>query len=157
MRNALAQIAKSTVHPADDAAPVTGIVQDDREADKVEQAAEAAAEAAVEILDIPVAKALAVAARISTQDAEQILGSVLEALPEPSEPGTSRARRSRRAGSSGAVVSTGDGGAPRPVEYASVLSFCRTRSPAACSRRSSSRPVTGHAPSAIRSSRRRSG
>jgi ribonuclease E len=106
VRNALAQIAKSTVHPAEDAAPVTGIVQDDREPDKVELAAEAAAEAAVEILDIPVAKASRSQRRISTQDAEQILGSVLEALPEPSEPGSSRGRRSRRAGSSGAVVST---------------------------------------------------
>ncbi|MEO5919798.1 MAG: hypothetical protein ABIQ01_01510, partial [Pseudolysinimonas sp.] len=63
---------------------------------------------AVEILDIPVAKGSRSQRRISTQDAEQILGSVLEALPEPSEPGTGRGRRSRRAGSSGAVVSTGD-------------------------------------------------
>ena len=82
-------------------------MQDDREPDKVEQAAEAAAEAAVEILDIPVAKASRSQRRISTQDAEQILGSVLEALPEPKQPGSGRARRSRRAGSSGAVVSTG--------------------------------------------------
>jgi ribonuclease E len=103
VRNALAQIAKSTVpHPSDDVAPVTGIVQDDRESTKIEQAAEAAAEAAVEILDIPVAKTSRASRRISTQDAEQILGSVLEALPEPSQPGTSRARRSRRAGSAGA-------------------------------------------------------
>jgi ribonuclease E len=106
VRNALAQIAKSTVHPADDAAPVSGIVQDDREGRTIEHTAEAAAEAAVEILDIPVAKSSRSQKRISTQDAEQILGSVLEALPEPTEPGTSRARRSRRAGSSGAVVST---------------------------------------------------
>jgi len=105
VRNALAQIAKSTVpHAADDAAPVTGVVQDDRDSTKVEQAAEAAAEAAVEILDIPVAKVANSRRRISTQDAEQILGSVLEALPEPSQPGNGRARRSRRAGSSGAVV-----------------------------------------------------
>jgi ribonuclease E len=108
VRAALAQIAKSTVpHAADGAAPVTGVVQDDRDS-KVEEAAEAAAEAAAEILDIPVAKASRSQRRISTQDAEQILGSVLEALPEPSQPGASRTRRSRRAGSSGAVVSTGD-------------------------------------------------
>jgi ribonuclease E len=108
VRNALAQIAKSTVpHAAEDTAPVTGVVQDDRES-KVEQAAEAAAEAAVEILEIPVAKSSRSQRRISTQDAEQILGSVLEALPEPGEPGSARTRRSRRAGSSGAVVSTGD-------------------------------------------------
>jgi ribonuclease E len=112
VRNALAQIAKSTVHPVDDAAPVTGVVQDDRDVDKVELAAEAAAEAAVEILDIPVAKVSRAQRRISTQDAEQILGSVLEALPDPTEPGKSRGRRSRRAGSSGAVVSTGDAESP---------------------------------------------
>ncbi len=106
VRNALAQIAKSTVHPVDDAAPVSGIVQDDRGIDRVELAAESAGEAAVEILDIPVAKAARSQRRISTQDAEQILGSVLEALPDPTEPGAGRARRSRRAGSSGAVVST---------------------------------------------------
>ncbi len=108
VRAALAQIAKSTVpHATEDSAPVTGVVQDDRDS-KVEQAAEAAAEAAAEILDIPVTKAPRSQRRISTQDAEQILGSVLEALPEPSQPGASRTRRSRRAGSSGAVVSTGD-------------------------------------------------
>jgi ribonuclease E len=69
-----------------------------------EQAVEAAAEAAVEILDIPVTKASRGQRKISTKDAEQILGSVLEALPEPSQPGTGRSRRSRRAGSAGAVV-----------------------------------------------------
>ncbi len=112
VRNALAQIAKSTVpHATDESAVVTGVVQDDRQSTKVEQAAEAAAEAAAEILDIPVAKTPRSQRRISTQDAEQILGSVLEALPEPSQPGSSRARRSRRAGSSGAVVSTGDASA----------------------------------------------
>jgi ribonuclease E len=99
VRNALAQIAKSTV-PHTDTVPAAI----DAEPGTVEQAAEAAAEAAVEILDIPVKKSARAPRRISTEDAEEILGSVLEALPEPSSPGTGRGRRSRRAGSSGAVV-----------------------------------------------------
>jgi ribonuclease E len=101
VRNALAQIAKSTV-PHTDTASIT--VTQDAEPTQVEQAAGAAAEAAVEILEIPVAKVPRGQRKVSTHDAEQILGSVLEALPEPAQPGTGRARRSRRAGSAGAVV-----------------------------------------------------
>jgi ribonuclease E len=100
VRNALAQIAKSTV-PHTDTASIT---VPEVEPGVAEQAVEAAAEAAVEILDIPVTKAPRGQRKISTKDAEQILGSVLEALPEPSQPGTGRGRRSRRAGSAGAVV-----------------------------------------------------
>jgi ribonuclease E len=102
VRNALAQIAKSTVPHTE------SITVPEPEQTTAERAAEAAAEAAVEILDIPVAKAPRTPRRISTQDAEQILGSVLEALPEPSQPGAGRSRRSRRAGSAGAVVTPGD-------------------------------------------------
>jgi ribonuclease E len=104
VRNALAQIAKSTVPHTDTAS----IPVQDADPTVAEQAAGAAAEAAVEILDIPVAKAPRGSRKISTKDAEEILGSVLEALPEPSQPGTGRGRRSRRAGSSGAVVTPGD-------------------------------------------------
>ena len=108
VRNALAQIAKSTVPHTDhepggsaDAEPKTGIALS-----RVEEAAGAAAEAAVEILDIPVpvVKGSRSSRRISTQDAEQILGSVLGALPEPKQPGQGRVRASRRASSAGAVV-----------------------------------------------------
>jgi ribonuclease E len=66
----------------------------------------AAAESAVAILDIPVQASAAPRQRkVSTKDAEHILESVLEALPEPKQPGQGRGRASRRAGSSGAVVS----------------------------------------------------
>jgi ribonuclease E len=66
----------------------------------------AAAEAAVAILDIPVQSSNRNnQRRISTKDAEHILDSVLDALPEPKQPGQGRSRGSRRAGSSGAVVS----------------------------------------------------
>ncbi|CAN5522593.1 hypothetical protein BH10ACT6_BH10ACT6_01860 [soil metagenome] len=120
VRNALAQIAKSTVPHTESAeqgdpaasAEVTGVVTSTATAEhavaltRAEQAAGAAAEAAVEILDIPVptAKSSRGARRISTQAAEEILGSVLGALPEPKQPGQGRARGSRRASSAGAVV-----------------------------------------------------
>ena len=67
--------------------------------------------AAVAILDIPVTKSTRSARKVTPQDAEQILGSVLEALPEPKQPGQGRSRVSRRAGSAGQVVSApADGG-----------------------------------------------
>ncbi|BDZ50025.1 hypothetical protein GCM10025867_22660 [Frondihabitans sucicola] len=57
-------------------------------------------EATVAILDIPVAKVERAPRRLSTHDAEQILDSVLGALPEPKQPGQGR-NRSRRASSTG--------------------------------------------------------
>jgi ribonuclease E len=112
VRNALAQIAKSTVphlehehaehgHGSSESREVvTGVVSDQHEA------AEPAVPSPVEILDIPVpvVKTPRSSRRISTQDAEQLLGSVLGALPEPKEPGQGRVRASRRASSAGAVV-----------------------------------------------------
>lgn len=62
-------------------------------------------EATVAILDIPVAKVERAPRRISTHDAEQILDSVLEALPEPKQPGQGRGR-SRRASSTGTASTT---------------------------------------------------
>jgi ribonuclease E len=108
VRNALAQIAKSTVphtehseHEQMDAEAPTGIVA----TATIERATEAAAEAAVEILDLPVPPAKTRGSRrISTQDAEEILDSVLGALPEPRPAGQGRSRGSRRASSAGAVV-----------------------------------------------------
>ena len=89
-RHALAQIAASTVPHSEQeiATPVEVVVT----------------ESAVAILDIPVQKQQRNPRRISTKDAESILDSVLEALPEPKQPGQGR-RTSRRAGSAGAVVS----------------------------------------------------
>ncbi|MBF0673144.1 MAG: ribonuclease E/G [Salinibacterium sp.] len=65
-------------------------------------------EEVVEILDIPVVKAPRAARKISSEDAEQILGTVLDALPEPKQPGQGRSRGSRRASSAG-VVQAGSG------------------------------------------------
>jgi ribonuclease E len=113
VKNALAQIAASTIPHSETAnaesaghthesAPVEHAVQDAPVA-VVEQASVAAAEAAVAILDIPVEKKQRAPRRISTHDAEQILDSVLDALPEPKQPGQGRARTSRRASSAGTV------------------------------------------------------
>lgn len=90
VKNALAQIAKSTVS-------VTG------ENHHTGPVAVVADEAPVEILDIPVQKAPRSARKVSTTDAESILGSVLEALPEPKQPGQGR-RGSRRASTGGTVT-----------------------------------------------------
>jgi ribonuclease E len=73
---------------------------------RAEQASVAAAEAAVAILDIPVTRTSRASRKISTKDAEQILDSVLEALPEPKQPGQGRTRVSRRATSSGSGIIT---------------------------------------------------
>jgi ribonuclease E len=91
VKNALAQIAKSTVH-----------------LDEVPHAAEAAAPVAdaapVEILDIPVQKASRASRRVPAPEAESILDSVLGALPEPSAPGAGRGRRGSRRASTGGTV-----------------------------------------------------
>jgi ribonuclease E len=116
VRNALAQIAKSTVPHAEpgDAGesvgatsqPPAGSLAESTSKSTVDAVVTAAAEAAVEILDIPVPVVASARSsrRISTEDAEQILGSVLGALPEPKQPGQGRGRGSRRVSTSGAVV-----------------------------------------------------
>jgi ribonuclease E len=128
VRKALAQVAASTVHndhgdhPSAPEAPVAQsgeiaavpTVEHDAgdhaepQVSKAEQASVAAAEAAVAILDIPVARSSRSSRKISTKDAEQILDSVLEALPEPKQPGQGRSRVSRRATSTGSgIITTG--------------------------------------------------
>ncbi|MBC7403508.1 MAG: ribonuclease E/G, partial [Microbacteriaceae bacterium] len=123
VKNALAQIAASTIahapveervaaerSTAPEAQPAPSEVtasevaaQAAPESSELEAVTIAAAEAAVEILDIPVKKSVRGPRRISTHDAEQILDSVLDALPEPKQPGQGRSRVSRRASSSGTV------------------------------------------------------
>ena len=68
------------------------------------QTGEVVKEPAVAILDIPVSNTAPAEPKISTHDAEQILGSVLEALPEPKQPGQGKSRGSRRASSQGKTV-----------------------------------------------------
>ncbi|MGV8969099.1 MAG: Rne/Rng family ribonuclease [Microbacteriaceae bacterium] len=121
VRHALAQIAASTVvpqHEGDAHNPTSEVAQNATKNDaavqmSVTEPAENAHDASsadagpetVEILDIPVVKASRNQRRISSHDAEQILDSVLESLPEPKQPGQGRGRTSRRAGSAGAIVS----------------------------------------------------
>ena len=79
---------------------------------EAEAEAKAVAEADVAILDIPIKKTARAPRKISTQDAEQILDSVLDALPEPKQPGQGRSRTSRRASSSGTVRTSPSESAP---------------------------------------------
>ena len=97
VRNALARVAASTVHTTE--IPIQSDERAPEAPTQVEEATVAAAEAAVAILDIPVTKAPRQQRKISTHDAEQILDSVLEALPEPKQPGQGRSRVSRRVSS----------------------------------------------------------
>jgi len=92
-----ARSAAASEAPAVETAPAEPVVE-------APAAAEAPAEP-VAILDIPVTKTGRAPRRISNKDAESILDSVLEALPEPKQPGQGRPRTSRRASSAGAVVS----------------------------------------------------
>jgi ribonuclease E len=58
------------------------------------------------VFDLPVTRAPRNQRRVSTKDAEDLLGSVLNALPEPKQPGQGRSRVSRRATSSGSGIIT---------------------------------------------------
>ena len=143
VKNALAQIAASTIPHSPDATLPDSTLPDSARPEVVESAADVSAEpvdsaasasrkpavkpdaeAAVQtvpkaagtaevpiaILDIPVKKgSRSNARRISAQDAEQILDSVLEALPEPKQPGQGRSRVSRRASSQATVTTHSDG------------------------------------------------
>lgn len=70
----------------------------------VEEVVATVAEAAIAILDIPMGHQARAPRKISSKDAEQILDSVLDALPEPRLPGQGRGRVSRRASSAGTVT-----------------------------------------------------
>ena len=108
VRNALARVAASTViHTTEIPVQLSAASESTaaseplrvEEQSKAEEASVAAAEAAVAILDIPVKKNSRSPRKISTHDAEQILDSVLDALPEPKQAGQGRSRVSRRVSS----------------------------------------------------------
>ena len=89
VKNALAKIAAKTVHHEEHA---------DAAEPSAESVAKAVAAAPVEILDIPIEPARGEQPRPAV-DPDAVLGSVLDALPEPKKPGQGRSRRSRRASS----------------------------------------------------------
>nr|WP_246865184.1 Rne/Rng family ribonuclease [Clavibacter sepedonicus] len=104
-----APVAEDPSAPAEDPTPADAPVEESarstlepREAIRLEP---------VQILDIPVASARTAPRRVSSADAEQLLGSVLDALPQPKEPGQGRSR-SRR-------VSTPTLTTPSPTDDAS--------------------------------------
>lgn len=112
---ALAAIAAKTVHHD---APATGAITlpaagasaqpaaTDAPAEPAEAPTESSATATLEILDIPVdAKPVRSRAALDPKSADELLGSVLESLPEPPAPGT-RKRASRRV-SSGTITTQG--------------------------------------------------
>jgi ribonuclease E len=119
VRKALAQVAASTVHAdhtdhADhgDHADHTGPVESIHEQSAPEPiVAEPilvdpiVAEPAT-VLELPVTRSSRAARRVSSEDAEGLLGSVLNALPEPRQPGQGRSRISRRATNSGSGIVT---------------------------------------------------
>ncbi|TAM70139.1 MAG: ribonuclease E/G [Microbacteriaceae bacterium] len=135
-KNALAQIAASTIaHVHDDSAvaadagaaqaPVTQPAAAD--APRAKHIAGAGADVPapsvepVAILDIPVTVATTSTPRLASKEAEHLLETVLEALPEPKQPGQGRNRRRRvtTASLTGGVVTPqqgGDADAQRPAD-----------------------------------------
>ena len=107
VRKALAQVAASTVHEhAEHAAEHSVTVEPIVVIADAAPAVQVEGDGATAILDIPVAKTGRAPRRVSQKDAEQILETVLEALPEPRQPGQGRSRVSRRASSSGSGIVT---------------------------------------------------
>jgi ribonuclease E len=96
VRKALAQVAASTVH-ADHAE------HEHAASDVAPAPAEAVAEETT-VLDIPVSRSRRSSRRVS--NADDLLGEVLDALPEPKQPGQGRSRVSRRATSTGSGIIT---------------------------------------------------
>ena len=113
VKNALAQIAASTILHSGETSHERIEHTQERAAQATEETS-AAAEAVVEILDIPVKKTARAPRTISPYDAEQILDSVLDALPEPKLPGQGRSRTSRRASSEGTVRTSTPQSEPSP-------------------------------------------
>ena len=119
VKNALAQIAASTIAPVVELGgqvlpvalvkdvPVTGIAQKVEPAKADSGAAlaeEPTLEPTIQILDIPVPKSTRPARNVSAKDAEKLLDSVLESLPNPVKAGSGSTRTSRRASSAGKTV-----------------------------------------------------
>ncbi len=119
VKNALAKIAASTIAPVvelgdrelsetpglDDAAqtpstaPAAGTESSTGSSSETQEDP-----STIEILDIPLSKSTRATRSVSAQDAEKLLGSVLDALPEPHAVGSGKTRTSRRASTAGQTV-----------------------------------------------------
>ncbi len=119
VKNALAQIAASTIAPVielgDQTLPVADNELDAQSSTKAAQKqtqppkqvpveSVPAEEAPVEILNIPVPKSTRAPRSVSAKEAEKLLDSVLESLPAPEKAGGTRTRTSRRASTAGQTV-----------------------------------------------------
>ena len=108
VRNALARVASVTVHHDAPDGSTDAPLEDGSHAvesgapDSMAAAGEPPSPETVEILDIPVTATRA--PREHDPRAEQLLETVLDALPEPKAAGQGRSRGSRRAGSAGQIV-----------------------------------------------------
>lgn len=108
-KNALAKIAASTIAPVmelpDQAVPMADIVpvEEAPTAETVTQSV-VADEPVMEILDIPVHKSNRAYRSVNAKDAEKLLDSMLDSLPEAQKAGATRTRTSRRASSAGQTV-----------------------------------------------------
>lgn len=111
VKNALAKIAASTIAPVvelgDQTPPVAVDTDEAAPVAPVAPAPEEAPESVVQILDIPIPKISRPVRGVSARDAEKLLDSVLDALPEPQEAIAARARTPRRASSAGQTVDPG--------------------------------------------------
>jgi ribonuclease E len=97
-KNALAQIAASTLGHV----PGAAHIDDETHNHEIEPGSIESQPEVVEILDIPVTSTRSRKPRVAVRVAQDLLGSVLEALPEPKQPGQGRAR-SRRVTTGGLV------------------------------------------------------
>ncbi|WP_108251701.1 Rne/Rng family ribonuclease [Planctomonas deserti] len=91
-----AEVITTPVTTAEPVAPTAGNSGEGAHGESAgSDTSDAPADAPVAILDIPLAPAHHAQPKVSRQDAEQLLGSVLDALPEPKEPGKGRSRSRR--------------------------------------------------------------
>ncbi|PFG31158.1 Rne/Rng family ribonuclease [Paramicrobacterium agarici] len=113
-KKALSQIAASTIHaesePSEKPAEPASVVESMSEPEpKAEQPADELSDS-VAILDIPIEPAQRSSRPIDKREAEDLLGSVLDSLPEPKKPGQgrNRSRRVTTAALTGTPVTTND-------------------------------------------------
>ncbi|WP_342357063.1 Rne/Rng family ribonuclease [Paramicrobacterium chengjingii] len=110
-KKALSQIAASTIHPDTDSAEKQVSTADGTgDHEKVAMPDSSEQGNSVAILDIPIEPAQHASRPIDKREAEDLLGSVLDSLPEPKKPGhgRNRSRRVTTAALTGTPVSTSD-------------------------------------------------